>query len=119
MASLLLIGNQGGGPNYEPNSFSGPQENEKFQQAPFKVTGNVQRYVYKHPNCDFSQPGTLFRKIMKPEQKTILIDNIVGNMKPIPRDIQERQVKIFYKCDPEYGNRVAQGLGFPVHPPKL
>jgi len=40
-------------------------------------------------------------------------------LKNAPRDIQERQAKIFYKCDPEYGSKVAEGLGFSVQKPRL
>ena len=36
--------------------------------------------------------------------------NIVGHLKNARKDIQERQVEIFTKCDPEYGRRIAQGL---------
>lgn len=25
----------------------------------------MMRYKVNHPNCDFAQPGTLFRKVMK------------------------------------------------------
>jgi catalase len=116
---MVVNGNQGSRPNYEPNSFAGPFQNEKYHIAPFKVTGLVQRYVPKHPNCDFAQPGSLYRKVMSNTDRTHLVNNIVGNLKNANRDIQERQVKIFYKCDPEYGTRIAEGLGFPVHKSKL
>ena len=40
-----------------------------------------------------------------------LIDNIVGVMQGVPRDIQERQLVHFVKADPAYGTGVAKGLG--------
>jgi Catalase len=41
-------------------------------------------------------------------------------MKNITRKgIAERQVGLFYKADPEYGTKIAQGLGLPVHSAKL
>jgi catalase len=116
---MVVNGNQGSRPNYEPNSFGGPFQNEKFHIAPFKVTGLVQRYAVKHPNCDFAQPGALFRKVMKDVDRKHLVENIVGALKNANRDIQERQVKIFYKCDPEYGTKIAEGLGFPAQKSKL
>jgi catalase len=112
-------GNHGSAPNYEPNSFGGPFANPAFRAAPFKVTGLVQRYTPNHPNCDFAQPGALYRKVMTPEARTALINNITGNLKGANREIQERQVKIFTKCDPEYGQRVAQGIGIPAQPSRL
>jgi catalase len=43
-----------------------------------------------------------------------LVDNIVAHLGNARRDIQERMVKVFTRCDPEYGARVAQGLGLPA-----
>jgi len=56
---------------------------------------------------------------MNSDAKKNLVNNIVGHLKNAPRDIQERQAKIFYKCDPEYGSKVAEGLGFSVQKPRL
>ena len=33
-------------------------------------------------------------------------------MRPVPREIQERAIKNFYKADPEYGDGIARTLGF-------
>jgi catalase len=35
-------------------------------------------------------------------------------LKTVPRFIQVRQLGHFFKADPEYGSRVAAGLGIPV-----
>jgi catalase len=56
---------------------------------------------------------------MNEAERTRLIDNILGPLKTVPREIQERQVKIFMKCDPEYGERIAEGLGFPANKSRL
>ena len=48
---------------------------------------------------------------MSADQKRQLIQNIVGAMKTVPREIQERQVAHFAKADPAYGEGVAKGLG--------
>jgi len=116
---MTVDGNQGNKPNYEPNSFGGPSADPQFKRAPYKVTGLAQRFTPNHPNSDYAQPGALFRKVMAPDSRKNLIDNIVGHMKNANREIQERQAKIFYKCDPEYGSRIAEGLGFPIHKSKL
>jgi Catalase-related immune-responsive len=55
----------------------------------------------------------LFR-LMKPEQKSQLIQNIVNAMKTVPKEIQERQVRHFYKADPAYGEGVSKGLGLSI-----
>jgi catalase len=116
---MQVNGNQGNRPNYEPNTLGSHREEKSVANAPFKVTGMVQRYTPRHPNDDFAQPGALFRKVMKDVDRDHLIENITGHLKNARRDIQERQVKVFYKCDPEYGSRIAQGLGFPVQKSKL
>jgi catalase len=116
---MAVNGNQGNAPNYDPNSFGGPRTDERGKIASYKVTGMVQRHVSNHPNCDFAQPGALFRKVMTEDARTRLINTISAHIKPANREIQERAVKNFYKCDPEYGNRIAQNLGFPVHKSKL
>ena len=48
---------------------------------------------------------------MSAEEKTRLIGNIVGAMQGVPREIQVRQIRHFYKADPAYGEGVAKGLG--------
>ena len=49
---------------------------------------------------------------MSEEERARLVANIVGAMKPVERDdIKIRQINHFYKADPEYGTRVAAGLG--------
>jgi catalase len=100
----------GGAVNYEPNSFGGPVKDPSVKEPPLKISGDADRYDHRVGNDDYTQAGNLFR-LMKPDQKSQLIGNIVNAIKTIPREIQERQVAHFYKADPEYGQGVAKGLG--------
>lgn len=51
---------------------------------------------------------------MSEEERARLIANIVSAMKPVEKEeIKLRQIGHFYKADPEYGRRVAEGLGLP------
>lgn len=109
------IDNQGNALNYEPNSFKGPVENKKYALAPFKVSGNVGRHKFQHRNDDYAQPGVLYSKVMNAQQKSNLVRNLAGHMKNAKPFIQERQCKIFHKCNPEYGMRVAKDLGLNVN----
>ena len=84
---MNINGNQGNALNYEPNSFSGPVPKETFALSSFKVSGLVQRYKPAHPNCDFAQPGALFRKVMTSTDRTHLINNILGGLKGANRDV--------------------------------
>lgn len=88
--------------------------NPEAQQTQYRITGLVGRFKPSHPNCDFQQAGNLFRTVMKPEERQRLISNIHGHLKNANRDIQERQVKIFYRCDAEFGQVLGQKLGFPA-----
>lgn len=99
------------GVNYEPNSFSPVKEDKTVKQSLSKVEGLVGRHSFEHPNCDFKQAGALFSKVMSETDRTNLINNISGHLKNAQKFIQERQVKIFYKCHPEYGTRLAKQLG--------
>ena len=57
------------------------------------------------------QAGDLYRNVMKEEDRDHLIGNIVGHLGKAQKRIQLRQTSLFYKADPEYGRRVAEGLG--------
>ena len=103
--------NPGKGPNYEPNSFDGPVENKKYAINPYKIEGNAIKMKTQHKNDDFAQPRALFEKVMSDEDRDHLISNIVAHLKNAKQFIQERQCKVFYKVHPDYGTRVAKGLG--------
>jgi len=112
----MALGNNGGsGPNYYPNSFGGPEPDPRAAEPPFEVAGHVARNPYNHPNDDFFQSGELYRRVMTDMDRDHLITNIVAHLgNALPR-IQKRQSAIFYKADPEYGTRVAQGLKLDVN----
>ena len=99
------------GPNYEPSSFSDVKENNTYIQKVFKSEGFVGRHNYIHPNSDYAQAGALFSKVMKETDRTNLVSNLAGNLGGAKKFIQERQCKIFYKCNSEYGMRLASKLG--------
>lgn len=106
-------GNNGGAVNYQPNSFDGPVEDPRMKEPPLKISGDADRYNHRDGNEDYSQAGDLYR-LMNAGQKAQLIGNLVGALKPVPRFIQARQIGHFYKADPEYGSRVADGLGIKI-----
>lgn len=106
---LRFDGNYGGQVNYQPNSFDGPIDDKQFSEPPLKISGDADRYDHRKNNEDYSQPGDLYR-LMNTDQQAQLIDNIVRAMKPVPKEIQVRQIGHFYKADPEYGLSVAKGL---------
>jgi len=110
---MRFDGNEGGAVNYEPNSFNGPVEDRSLKEPPLHISGDADRYDHREGTDDYTQAGNLFR-LMKPDEKARLIENIVNAMQSVPRHIQERQLQHFYKADPQYGKGVAQGLGLPM-----
>lgn len=114
-------GNFGSEPNYEPNTVEGtPKPDPSYRRKPFAVTGEVGRYPQQHPNSDFEQPGVLYRRVFTEQDKKEIIANMSGHMRRATRkDVVEKQCGLFYKCDPEYGTKLLQTLGLPVHGAKL
>lgn len=110
---MRFDGNSGGHVNYQPNSFYGPVDDKQFSEPPLKISGAADRYDHRIGNDDYTQPGNLYR-LMNQDQKNQLINNIVGAMKSVPKNIQIRQIGHFYKADPDYGKRVADGLGISI-----
>ncbi len=108
---MRVDANGGDGPNYWPNSFGGPAPDPKAAEPLFDVSGQAGRYPYTHPNSDFVQPGTLFKKVMSDIDRDHLVGNIVDHLGKAQKRIQLRQTALFFKADPEYGRRVAEGLG--------
>jgi len=81
-----------------------------MQDVHLVVTGKATRQKYTHPNDDFVQAGYLYRKAMTDKDREHLIGNIVGHLGGAQKRIQLRQTTLFYKADPDYGRRVANGL---------
>jgi catalase len=98
---------------YEPNSFGGPTESQENKQAAYPVSGVADSVAYDH-NDHYTQAGDLYR-LLSEDERTRLVANIVEAMKPVEKEeIKLRQIQHFYKADPEYGTRVADGLGLSV-----
>lgn len=111
--SMRFDHNGGGSVYYEPNSFSGPEEVPDQKQTSFAVSGLAESAAYNHHD-HYTQAGNLYR-LMSKEERVRLVDNIVAAMKPVEReDIKLRQIQHFYKADPEYGERIANGLKLSV-----
>jgi catalase len=108
---MRFDGNAGPAVNYEPNTFGGPVADPAYAEPPLKISGDADRYEQKRGvDDDYIQPGNLFR-LMPPDEQERLIANIVGTLKDVPQEIQEKMVEHFTRADPAYGAGVAQGLG--------
>ncbi len=98
---------------YEPNSFSGPKEDAAEKRPAIHVSGTTDSVSYDRDDF-YTQPGDLYR-LMSEDERARLVRNIVNSMKDVQlEEIKLRQIRHFFKADPEYGIRVAEGLGLEV-----
>ncbi|KIL50040.1 catalase KatA [Jeotgalibacillus soli] len=105
--------NGGGSVYYEPNSYGGPTEAPEAKQASFEVTGQAGNVGYDRDDF-YTQPGDLYR-LQSEEERARLVQTFVNGLKPVEKDeIKLRQIGHLYKADPEFGTRVAEGLGLSV-----
>src|ERR1700730_15855364 len=103
---MRFFRNDTGNPDayYEPNSFSGPVEAPAYREPPLKISGDADRYDHRDGNDpagndDYTQPGNLFR-LMKPDARQRLMDNIAAAMQGVPNEIVKRQGLDFLPTHP-------------------
>ncbi len=106
---LTVNDNQGGAPNYFPNSFSGPNHDSQYLESHIQVTGDAKRYESANED-NFSQVGIFWRNVLKEDEKARLIENISGHLINAADFLQDRAVANFTKCDENYGRRLREAL---------
>jgi len=98
--------------NYEPNSTGGLQEAEAAGPAyEPEIRGRLTRARIERTN-DFAQAGERYRT-MPDWERDDLVANLVDLLGQCERQIQDRMIGLLVQCDPDYGTRVAEGLGLP------
>jgi len=70
--------NQDGAPNYFPNSFGGPTDNKAYAEHKFEVNGDCARWETKDDD-NYSQPTKFYEKVLSPDEKSRLADNIADH----------------------------------------
>lgn len=108
---MAVNGNGGNKPNYEPNSLGGYVESKQLDEHPIAYRGVICRSPHLHSNDHFTQPRALYRKVMSDTDRAHLVKNLVSHLKNAKKEIQARQLNLFYKVDEELGDRIAKGLG--------
>ena len=98
---------------YEPNSFNGAVQDERYAEPPLKISGDAQRYNHQDGNDNYRQPGDLFRLMSKDAQER-LFNNYADAMQGVPVEIIKRQLAHCYKADRAYGKGLAARLGLSV-----
>ncbi|WP_316747129.1 catalase [Pedobacter gandavensis] len=109
-------------PNYYPNSFGDVIPDESYKEPAWELDSNVADWYDRNagPGDDdhYTQPGDLYRKVLSPEDRTNLVNNIVGAMGgitgPKKAQIVNLQLCHFFRADIQLGMAVAKGLGVDV-----
>jgi len=108
---MTVTDNGGSSPNYEQNSYGPPTEDPSYRIASYGISGQVDRYpaVVNSEDDDYRQTGEMYRSWSNTDRQH-LIENIAGSLGKANKEIQKRAVKMFWKCDEEYGRRLAKAL---------
>jgi len=118
--AIRFDGNSGSAPNYRPNNFDNITEDQDYAGTPYELDSNVAGYYGRNENDDdhYSQPGTLFDKVMTAEQQQNTINNTVGAMSgisgPKKDEIINRQLCHWFRASRKLGMGVAKGLGVDI-----
>ncbi|XP_065906105.1 catalase-like isoform X2 [Dysidea avara] len=105
---LCFGDNQAGAPNYYPNSFMGPVDNEKYAQSKFKTLAEDVKRWNSADEDNFTQTGIFYRDVLNAEEKDRLCRNIAGHLKNATQFIQDRAVNNFSQADAQYGANIAK-----------
>jgi len=95
--------------NYEPSTLGGLKEAPRNGQehTPYYNAMLVRQKIDRQNN--FKQAGETYRNFEEWERDE-LIKNLVNNLAPVKKHIQDKMLELFKACDEDYGRRVAEGL---------
>jgi catalase len=94
---------------YEPNSFNGAGQDQRFVEPPLKISGDAERYNHRDGNDDYRQVTALFN-LFDAGQKARLFSNTAEAMQGVPQEIVERQLGHLHKVHPDYAAGVRAAL---------
>ncbi|MBN3300862.1 CATA Catalase, partial [Amia calva] len=104
---MCLSDNQGGAPNYYPNSFSCPETQPACLESKFKVSADVARYNSADDD-NVTQVRTFFTQVLNEEERQRLCQNMAGHLKGAQLFIQKRMSLVLSHLD--YCNSLLAGL---------
>lgn len=103
--------NQGGAPNYYPNSFGGPEPSKQAEnlQPAYKLSGEVHRFDSGDED-NFSQPAIFWSKVLDEGARKRLVSNIAGHVVNAQEFIQERAIKNFSQVSADFGQQLREAI---------
>ncbi|WP_215222920.1 catalase [Echinicola shivajiensis] len=119
---MRVDGNQGRKPNYYPNSFDEIEVDESYREPSDDLGESIADWYDRNSkqggSDHYSQPRTLFRDVMGPDEQDNAINNTISAMSgisgPKRQEIINRQLCHWFRMDEEFGAKVAKGLGIDV-----
>ncbi|KAH1022422.1 hypothetical protein HUJ04_011826 [Dendroctonus ponderosae] len=106
------VNSQGGAPNYHPNSFQGPENDERAQalSPSIPLHGEAKR-IDSGNDDNFTQARLLYQSVLKEDEKARLAENLVDWLKRATLPIQKRAIAtMFDPVDKSLGSRLRQAL---------
>ncbi|KAJ8935770.1 hypothetical protein NQ314_012659 [Rhamnusium bicolor] len=105
------INSQGGTPNYHPNSFKGPENDRRAQAlSPSLPLSGVAKRIDNGNDDNFTQARLLYQRVLKPDERSRLIQNIASWLKPTNSVLQDRAIVNFSKVDESLGQQIREEL---------
>lgn len=108
---MCVNNNQGGAPNYYPNSFSGPEPIQRAAvlEPPLKVSRDVYRYDSGNED-NFTQPRIFWNSVLDDTARERLVSNIADSLMNALVFIQERAVSNFAEVSADIGVKLKKAL---------
>lgn len=107
--AMRVDGNSGNGVTYEPNSAGRFQEQPQFKEPPLTLCGTADHWNHREDEDYYSQPRALYKLLSKHEHKR-MFDRIASELVEASIETQQRQVALFSKVHPKYGEGVEKAL---------
>jgi catalase len=106
----MQMGKYSGPVNYDPASLAegAPMESSVGTQSTFPLIGDAMRKKISKTN-DFQQAEAKYLSLSKTDQEH-LIDNLVADLTPIQKSIQQKVIANLTKANLELGESLAKGL---------
>jgi catalase len=111
----MAVDNGGAAQNYETVAASGSSPSGSSPSgfghgdAGWPLHGVAGRYDERGVSDDFTQAGNLYR-LLPPQEKRNLVENIAGSLSQVNAEIQQRQLQHFMRADADYGAGVRAAL---------
>ena len=109
---MTVNDNQGGAPNYFPNSFSGPEESSRAKSLTpcCPVSGDVYRFSSGDSEDNYGQVTDFWVYVLDDSARKRLVSNIARHLGNASQFIQERAVKNFTNVHADFGRMLTDAL---------